>query len=134
VSDRLELAEAVAPGQVLAELRGATLGLMLIEPVCRSYELTLPNKLFEYAQAGLPILTSDLPVIGVLVEREQLGEVADPGDPEQVAAALRALCLPSRHARAVASVRAFAAANRWEDERAILARVYATAVATRMPS
>ena len=39
------------------------MGLCLIQPICRSYELTLPNKLFEYACAGLPILASDLPVI-----------------------------------------------------------------------
>ena len=44
---------------------------MLIEPVCRSYELTLPNKLFEYAAAGLPMLSSDLPVIGALVRGER---------------------------------------------------------------
>ncbi len=49
VADRLQLVPAVAPGEVVAAIAPASFGLMLIQPVCRSYELTLPNKLFEYA-------------------------------------------------------------------------------------
>lgn len=50
----------VAPQDVPA----ATL-LILIQLVCRSYELTLPNKLFEFA--GVPMIVSDLPVMRAVV-------------------------------------------------------------------
>ena len=73
VADRLELRAPVAPGEVAAALAEAAAGLCLIQPICRSYELCLPNKLFEYAAAGVPVLASDLPVIGALVRRDGFG-------------------------------------------------------------
>ena len=94
MSDRVDVRTAVAPSTVLDAIADADMGLMLIQPICRSYELTLPNKLFEYAAAGLPILASDLPVIGPLVRDEGLGEVVAAADLEQIALAMRRLAEP----------------------------------------
>lgn len=56
----------------------ADIGLCLIEPVSKSYEYALPNKLFEYMMARIPSLVSDLPAlrrqmyetpVGMLVDR-----------------------------------------------------------------
>src|SRR5207245_1070413 len=73
VEERLDFAEAVPPGQVVDSLRSADVGLSLIQPVCLSYELTLPNKLFEYLSAGLPVLGTDLPMIGEFVRAHGVG-------------------------------------------------------------
>jgi glycosyltransferase involved in cell wall biosynthesis len=124
VGDRVELAPAVPAADVLAAVEGAAVGLMLIQPVCRSYELTLPNKLFEYAAAGIPILASDLPVIGPLVRDQAIGEVVPPGDLELIAAAMLRLAAPSVNAELRRRVRAFAALATWERERAALEGVY----------
>ncbi len=98
---------------------------MLIQPVCRSYELTLPNKLFEYAAAGLPILASDLAVIGQVVRSEGLGEVVGADDIEQIARAMERFGDPDLAAEVRARVRRFAATHTWERERHELARCYA---------
>ena len=45
----------------------ADIGLCLIEPVSESYRYALPNKMFEYMMAGVPVLATDLPAL-----REQL--------------------------------------------------------------
>ena len=127
IAGRLEISAPVAPGDVVTAIAGADLGLMLIQPVCRSYELTLPNKLFEYAAAGLPILASDLPVIGPIVRDEGLGAVVSPRDPAAIAAAMESLAAPERNRDTRARVRAFAAANPWEGERAGLAAAYGRA-------
>lgn len=124
VIDRAEVCPAVPAGGVLAAIRGATMGLMLIQPACRSYELTLPNKLFEYAAAGLPILGSDLPVIGPLVRDEGLGEVVPADDIALIARGLRRLADPDLNASRRARVRAFAERVTWERERAILEHIY----------
>ena len=68
-------AAPVAPGEVQGVLAGAAAGLCLIQPICRSYELSLPNKLFEYAAAGVPVLASDAPVIAAVVRAHGLGQV-----------------------------------------------------------
>lgn len=53
----------------------ADIGLSLIEPITLSYELALPNKLFEYVYAGLPVLATDLPAMKKFVEENNVGEL-----------------------------------------------------------
>jgi glycosyltransferase involved in cell wall biosynthesis len=128
VADRLELAPAVPPASVPAVLACATAGLCLIQPVCRSYELTLPNKLFEYAAAGMPVLASDLPVIAAVVRGNGLGEVVPAEDPAAIAAGLRRLSEPGRWSETASRARTFAQANDWRGESGALAAVYMQAV------
>jgi glycosyltransferase involved in cell wall biosynthesis len=124
VADRLMICPAVPPTAVIDSISDADVGLMLIEPVCRSYELTLPNKLFEYAAAGLPILASDMPVIAAVVRDEGLGEVVPPDDIQLIAEALLRLVEPAHNAEARERVRRFAARVTWDSERQTLERVY----------
>jgi glycosyltransferase involved in cell wall biosynthesis len=124
VADRVEFAAPVDPEAVPAAICDADVGLMLIQPVCLSYELTLPNKLFEYAAAGVPIVASDLQVSGAIVRDERLGTVVPPDDPRRVAEAIARLSEPEVNAEARERVRAFAARETWEQERRSLERVY----------
>lgn len=129
VDDRLELAPPVPPGAVTSLLEGASAGLCLIQPVCRSYELTLPNKLFEYAAAGVPVLASDLPVLAGIVRGDSLGEVVPPSDPRGIAAGLERLMEPRRRSETARHIRAFARANDWRSESRTLAALYMSSTA-----
>jgi len=51
----------------------ADIGLCNIEPISYSYQLALPNKLFEYILAELPVLATDLPAL-----REVIYETNNP--------------------------------------------------------
>jgi glycosyltransferase involved in cell wall biosynthesis/ubiquinone/menaquinone biosynthesis C-methylase UbiE len=124
VRDRVELVTAVAPTAVVGTIADADVGLMLIQPVCRSYELTLPNKLFEYAAAGLPMVASKLPVIEDVVEAEGLGDVVPPADLTAIAGAIVHLVDPAVNAEVRARVRRFAEQTTWERERPALEQVY----------
>jgi glycosyltransferase involved in cell wall biosynthesis len=124
VLDRVELRDPVAPAEVAGVLVEAAAGLCLIQPICRSYELSLPNKLFEYAAAGVPVLASDLPVLGRLVREEGIGALAPPGDPAAVAASLRSLLEPERWDAAARRAQAFADAHSWDREARTLALTY----------
>jgi glycosyltransferase involved in cell wall biosynthesis len=125
----VDIRAAVAPERVVEALAGAAAGLCLIQPVCRSYELTLPNKLYEYVAAGLPVLATDLPVIGAVVREHGIGELVPPGDVEAIAVALRRLLEPQRQRQCAAASRRLAATTTWASERIELARVYSRAVA-----
>jgi glycosyltransferase involved in cell wall biosynthesis len=54
----------------------ADLGYCYIEPLSKSYELALPNKLSQYVQCELAVLGSNLPEIAYLIEKYQVGLVA----------------------------------------------------------
>ncbi len=69
---------AVKPDEVLLYTRSADVGISLIENTCLSYFYSLPNKVFEYLLSGLPIIVSDFPDMGALVDRYNCGWKVEP--------------------------------------------------------
>lgn len=75
---------------------GADFGLCLIEPLSRSYELALPNKLFEYMMARIPSLVSNLPAMRDHIDRHPCGLLVDPQlSPVSIVKAVEQLNNPS---------------------------------------
>lgn len=74
--------EAVPFEQLLAYTASADFGLSLIENSCKSYYYCLPNKLFEYAMAGLPVLVSNLYEMERTVRESGIGLVTEENTPE----------------------------------------------------
>jgi glycosyltransferase involved in cell wall biosynthesis len=124
VADRVEYRAPVEPAAVTETIAGADMGVTLIQPICLSNELSLPNKLFEYVAAGLPVLASDLPVLGAVVREEGLGEAVPATDVTAIARAMRNLAEPTRNAEARERVRRFAGQVTWEREQQVLESVY----------
>ncbi len=57
--------------------RQADAGVSLEEDLGLSYRFALPNKLFDYIQAGLPVLVSSLPEMKKVVEKYRIGMIAE---------------------------------------------------------
>ncbi|MBX9801210.1 MAG: glycosyltransferase [Caulobacteraceae bacterium] len=129
-SPHVKYQPAVPQDEIVAYTASADVGLCLVEAICLSYELSLPNKLFEYVQAGLPVLVGNpLPEMAGLVTRLGLGMTTDL-DIASMTAAL------NRMAEADSSPMKAAAAEAatqfiWENEEPRLAQVYAGLVETR---
>ena len=130
VSERVELRDPVPPDEASSLIADADVGLALVQPSCLSYELTLPNKLFEYTAAGVPVLGSDLPVIAEFIARHGVGMTAVPDDVGDVAAKLRTMLEPETNARIRAAARRAGTALVWGREQELLAAAYEE-VATR---
>lgn len=58
----------VASDEIVPLLRDADVGVSLIEDVSLSYRYCLPNKLFEYRHADLPVLVSNLPEMRAIID------------------------------------------------------------------
>jgi glycosyltransferase involved in cell wall biosynthesis len=109
------------PEQLLAATAEADVGVTLLEDVCENHRLALPNKVFEYVAAGIPVVASDLPELRSLVDGYGIGVLVDPADPESVAAGITAALAEPR-------ADAIAAAGRdlnWENEQRALLDLYA---------
>jgi glycosyltransferase involved in cell wall biosynthesis len=99
VADRVHTPGPVPSDEVVACARSADVGLCLIENVGLSYYHSLPNKLFEYLAAGVPVVASDFPTMRTVVDEANAGFTCDPTDHEAIAAAVRAiLASPTRYA------------------------------------
>lgn len=69
--------DAVPHDQVVPIIKSADVGLCLVENVSLSDYYCLPNKLFEYSFAGIPILASKFPDIIEVVDKYKLGRYSD---------------------------------------------------------
>lgn len=66
---------AVSPEIVLEYTSSADIGISFIENTCLSYYYCLPNKLFEYAMTGLPVIISNMKEMRETLERYDMGIV-----------------------------------------------------------
>lgn len=111
-SKRVHLLNAVPSTDVVAAANGADAGLYTVVGVCRNYQLALPNKVYEYAAAGLPVLVSDYPEVSRFVREAEIGLTFDSEEPQSIAAAMNQLAsdaaltarFKANAARALASV------------------------------
>lgn len=106
---------------------GADVGVCVIKPTGDSFMWSLPNKLFEYFIAGLPVLAGDTPQIRQVITDTGAGVVADARDPRAIAGALRSL-FDDTDLRRQLSTAAQVAARRycWEQEAPRLLALYAS--------
>lgn len=74
--------EAVSPDILHSYTASCDVGISFIEDTCLSYKYCMPNKLFEYLMAGLPVLVSARPLMQEIVEKESVGIVALSDDSE----------------------------------------------------
>ena len=89
---------AVAPSDILKYASGADVGLCLFENTCLNHYLCLPNKVFEYMMAGLPMIVSDFPEMAALVDHHDCGwKVAV--DAEALLALVKTIDLKEVHAK-----------------------------------
>jgi len=63
----------------------ADIGIVLEEPIGQSFQLSLPNKLFDYIHAELPIVASPLKEIEYLIKKHNIGLVVKNHDPKNIA-------------------------------------------------
>ncbi len=91
LSGRVHLLPPVNPDEVSNTLAGADIGLCTIPRGFLSYEYCLPNKLFEYLQAGLALIVSDLPEMSRFVREKKVGVTYFPGNLASLIQAMRLL-------------------------------------------
>ncbi len=63
----------VDPSELIYEAAKSHVGVAVTLPVCLNFELSVSNRLFEYAAAGLPVILSDIPEHRYLNEKYKFG-------------------------------------------------------------
>jgi len=89
LEERVTLLPGVPLEDLLAHTAEADVGVTLLQNTCLNHRLALPNKLFEYIAAGVPVVAAALPETQRLVEKHGVGWCVPSADPIAVAEALR---------------------------------------------
>jgi glycosyltransferase involved in cell wall biosynthesis len=120
-SGRLVVLPYVPRDEVAALIKGADVGLSLVLPVDVGHRLASPTKLFEYMQAGLPVIGSDVPEIHDVLTEWACGVLVDATKSAEIASALVRLATDSSLRKALAENARAAATNLgWSAERDVL--------------
>lgn len=127
VSERIRLVPAAAYEELLEWTASADIGLIVSPPThSANARVLLPNKLFEYLMAGLPVLASPIEAVVDIIRRYRVGAIVDSLDAPDLGRAIStmlangaALEQMRRHALAAAQ-REF----RWDVEQNNLLYLY----------
>jgi glycosyltransferase involved in cell wall biosynthesis len=89
--DRITFHPPVSPAEIGGCIVEFDMGVFILPPVNFNWTVALPNKLFDYINAGLATCIGPSPEMARLVREYRCGVVAPSFDPADVAAALNAL-------------------------------------------
>lgn len=114
---------AVNPEIVLEYTASADIGISFIENICLSYYYCLPNKLFEYAMVGLPVIVSNMKEMKELVEQYNMGIVVVDNKLESINNAIDKI-LQSDIKQMKQNSRRFAEENSWAEQEKKMIKEY----------
>lgn len=107
--DRVRLMKKMPYEHMMAYTRNADMGLTLDKDTNLNYRFSLPNKLFDYLNAGIPVLATDLPEVARIVRHYDAGVVILAPDPARIAAEVKAFFADPDHVLRVRANATFAA-------------------------
>lgn len=109
VPGRVEFRSVVHPFEIVRTIADCDIGICLIPPTTYTYQMTLPNKLFEFLIAGMAVVNGPSPAMAEIVQEYHVGWVLPSFEAKDLAAQLNALTIQDieaarTHARKAATV------------------------------
>ena len=117
------------PQQKLRRItRIADFGLTLDKDTNLNYRYSLPNKLFDYIHAGLPVIASDLPEIRRIIDGYKIGVIIPSHEPQAIASVLNKVIQDAAtNAIWKENLKKAAVELTWDSEREVLLSVFQNA-------
>ena len=85
LDSRVHLLPPKPQQEVISYASGADVGIIALQQTRLNHRLALPNKLFEYLMARLPVAVGRLPNVCAIVEKYGIGRVFDETNPDDIA-------------------------------------------------
>ncbi len=96
LTDRVKFLGRKTPKELKQITPKADLGISLEEDLGLNYRYALPNKIFDYIHAGIPMIVSDLPEMKKIITTYKVGTVVKNRVPKKLAEQLKEMLLQSK--------------------------------------
>ncbi|TDE15899.1 glycosyltransferase family 4 protein [Jiangella asiatica] len=124
VNNQVHFVNPVHTSQVVPFLGSADVGVHPLTAGPRNHDVALPNKLFEYIHAGIPMVVTDLPSLGGFVRQWKVGEPFRAGDAADLARQVQAVLADKARYRAATHEPALLEAISWDRQADALRDLY----------
>lgn len=103
--------------ELIPQATRSHVGVAITEPICLNFKLSVSNKLFEYAAAGLPVIMSDIPEHRYLNDKYDFGIIIPDNSPQSLAdAAIRLYTDKDLYQRLAENAKILTREVNWETE------------------
>jgi glycosyltransferase involved in cell wall biosynthesis len=99
------------------------IGFSLDKAKSKNYQWSLPNKIFDYWHAGIPVVASNLIEISNLINQTGAGILIDHVSCSGILQAVHEICKPDKYDRAVSASKHAARSFTWETEKQVWNRL-----------
>lgn len=128
LENKVELIGRIPFENLFEETCKADLGIALEENIGLNYYYALPNKLFDYIQARVPVLVSPFPEMQKIIRKYDIGTVYNHQDPQSLAKKINEIFeFTNRYQKWKENTDKAALDLCWEKEEIILKEIYTQA-------
>lgn len=128
LESKVKLITKIPKKQLMQYTINADLGITLDKNTNKNYFNSLPNKVFDYLHAGIPIFTSPMPEIVGIINKHQIGFVCNSFEPRQIAEQISNFINSEQYSICRTNVEGAAAEYNWETEKKKLLDVITNSV------
>ena len=89
LEDKVAFYPKMPYAEMMKYTAAADLGITLDKDTNVNYRYSLPNKIFDYVRAGIPIIASDLPEVSKFVRENEVGFIVKGHDPRIIGESIK---------------------------------------------
>ena len=124
LNDKVKLLGKLPYMEMMQYTQNADLGLTLDKDTNINYRYSLPNKVFDYIQAGIPVLASNLVEVANVVKSYKVGEIVESHEPLVIAQKITEMLTEDKKVAWKENLKAAADELCWEKESLKLKEIY----------
>jgi glycosyltransferase involved in cell wall biosynthesis len=125
---QIHIHEAVTSDELLKYTASADVGITLTDYSCKNHLFSMPNKFFEYIQASIPIICTNLVKVREIIDRHQIGIVVEEITATNLKSAIQ--MMGPKHLLLKSNIKSLKNKFIWENEEKKLIRIYASLLQT----
>ncbi|MEQ1732821.1 MAG: glycosyltransferase [Bacteroidia bacterium] len=120
LQQRVQLLPRIAYNELMHYTRIANVGITLDKDTNLNYKYSLPNKLFDYIHAGIPVVSSNLIELATIIRNYNVGEITPSHNPQDIATTIQKVA-NANYTNALLHAQS---ELQWQNECSVLATLY----------